>query len=172
MDARRAAEAHRRLSLPPPKVNTLVPTSREQAQTWRFTTTEPGEGWEKPEFDDSSWQQGEGGFGKEGTPGAVVRTEWKTPDVWIRRTFKLGDERWVQPQLEIHHDEDAAVYLNGQLVAELSGYTTDYALVPLDEKARGALKPGRNVLAVHCRQTRGGQYIDVGLVDVQEPPIP
>jgi hypothetical protein len=34
-------------------------------------------------------------------------------------------------------------------------------------KARALLKPGRHVLAVHCKQTGGGQYIDVGLVDIQ-----
>jgi hypothetical protein len=171
LDAKRLVEAHRRLSLPPPEVKTIIPTSRDQGQTWRFTTTEPEEGWQKADFDDSSWQEGEGGFGKEGTPGAVVRTEWNTSDIWIRRSFDLRDGQLVQANLDIHHDEDAKVYLNGRLVAELSGYTTDYMLLSLDAEARAALKPARNVLAVHCRQTGGGQYIDVGLSEVLEPPI-
>ena len=57
-------------------------------------------------------------------------------------------------------------------MAEPSGYTTDYVMISLDDEARAALKPGRNVIAVHCHQTGGGQYIDAGLVDVEEPPIP
>jgi hypothetical protein len=171
LDAKRLVEAHRRLSLPPPEVKTIVPTSRDQAQTWRFTTTEPKEGWQTADFDDSCWQEGEAGFGKKDTPGAVVRTEWTTPDIWIRRRFDLPHKPTAQVNLEIHHDEDAQVYVNGRLVAELSGYTRDYTLFSLDEEARAALKSGRNVLAVHCRQTGGGQYIDVGLVEVVEPPI-
>jgi hypothetical protein len=61
------------------------------------------------------------------------------------------------------------VYLNGVLVATLDGYTTSYELVPLDAAGRAALRPGTNTLAVHVRQTDGGQYIDVGLVEVIEP---
>ena len=44
---------------------------------------------------------------------------------------------------------------------------TNYETVRIKTKARQILKAGKHVFAVHCKQTGGGQYIDVGLVDVQ-----
>jgi len=166
MDAERVFQANRRLYLPPPLVRTLVPTSERAAQTWRYTTSDPGKGWQKEDFDDSAWQTGPGGFGTKGTPGSVVRTEWNTSDLWLRRSFELDDGAFTSLYLEIHHDEDAEVFLNGRPVAKLTGHTTAYGLVPLEPGARAALRAGPNVLTVHCRQTSGGQYIDVGLVDL------
>jgi hypothetical protein len=141
----------------------VIPTSREAAQTWRFTFEKPADGWEKPDFDDASWKQGSGGFGESTTPGSKVRTEWKSPDIWLRRTVELPSGSLEGLSLVIHHDEDAEVYLNGVQIASVKGFITDYALIPLDEKAAAAAKPGKNVLAVHCHQTGGGQYIDAGL---------
>ena len=168
MDVEKAAAANRRLYLPPPVVKTIVPTSQKQGQSWRYTTSKPGDGWQRAGFDDSDWQKGKGGFGTEGTPGAVVGTEWKSSDIWLRRTFELKSKKLSRPQLLIHHDEDAEVYINGRLIAKPDGYTSSYVQVRLDEKARRALKVGSNCLAVYCTQTTGGQYIDVGLVDVKE----
>jgi len=41
-----------------------------------------------------------------------------------------------------------------------------YEAVPIRSRAEDVLKPGRHLLAVHCKQTTWGQYIDVGLMDL------
>ncbi|MCS7310791.1 MAG: beta-galactosidase, partial [Armatimonadetes bacterium] len=147
----------------------LLPTSQQQAQRWRYTTTPPSEGWFLPDFDDSAWQEGEGGFGTPGTPGAVVRTLWSGKDIWIRRRFHLNQVDFQHLALLLHHDEDAEIYVNGKLVARVTGYLTGYAEHLATEALRQALRAGENVIAVRCRQTVGGQYIDVGIVGGNPP---
>jgi len=189
MDVDRAAATNRRLYLPPPEIKIVVPTSQSEGQKWKYTTFEPAAGWEQPDFNDSNWSVSEGGFGTETTPGSVVRTKWNKPDIWLRREFQLSQavlrgwkshgpifglnflsqtDKLSRACLLIYHDEDAEVYINGRLVTKLKGYTTDYVLVELDDEAIAALRPGPNCLAAHCRQTTGGQYIDIGLVEIVE----
>ena len=144
----------------------MAPASRGKAQTWRYTTSKPPDGWQKPDFDDSKWKTGPGGFGRKDTPGAVARTQWTTNDIYLRRTFTLAKGVKGDLQLLIRHDEDAQVYLDGKRVAAVGGYTSVYGTEPM--AGVGSLAAGRHALAVHCRQTRGGQYIDVGIVTVEE----
>jgi hypothetical protein len=163
------AKVNERIYLPPPTYKTIVPTSEKEPRTWKFTLEQPPEGWKNAVFDDSAWLEGAGGFGTEETPGAVVRTEWNTSDIWLRRTFHLEPGMMGKLKnllIRIHHDEDVEVYLNGFLAARLDGYTTDYQLQEMLCDASQALRPGKNVLAVHCHQEEGGQYIDVGLEQV------
>lgn len=70
----------------------------------------------------------------------------------------------------MHHDEDADIYLNGVLAASLRGYTVEYGDYEMRKEALEALRPGWNTLAVYCRQTVGGQYIDVGIVRASRTP--
>jgi hypothetical protein len=149
----------------PPEFRTVVPTSQEKAAVWRYTFTRPADDWFAAGFAASSWKEGPAGFGAAKTPGGVVRTEWKTPDIWLRREFAMPEGNRGNLHLLVHHDEDVEVYLNGVPAARAAGYTTEYETIPMSAGAKAALRPGRNVLAVHCLQTLGGQYIDVGLAE-------
>jgi hypothetical protein len=66
------------------------------------------------------------------------------------------------------HDEDIEIYINGVLAGTASGYNTGYMPLDITPKGLAALKPGKNVIAAHCHQTVGGQYIDVGIADIIE----
>lgn len=149
-----------------PREVVRVPTVESEPVTWRYVTEKPAAEWPQPGFADEAWQTGPGGFGIEGTPGSIVRTTWNSEQIWLRRLFN-----WEGPvprglMLRIHHDEAVKVYLNGVLAATAGGYTTGYTLMPLAGAAVAAIRPGENLLAVECRQTGGGQYIDVGLVEL------
>jgi len=151
-----------------PVLLTVAPTAQDEPVTWRYATRRPADGWFQPDFDAGAWLEGKSGFGTEGTPGAIVNTTWATPDIWLRREFTLPEGKWDNIGLKVHHDEDVETYINGVQAAAATGYTTAYESLPLNEAAKAALKPGKNLLAVHCRQTGGGQYIDAGLVNVTE----
>ncbi|MFC1726812.1 glycoside hydrolase family 2 TIM barrel-domain containing protein, partial [candidate division KSB1 bacterium] len=151
-----------------PEIKIVVPTSQKSGLTWKYTFEKPEDNWFDPDYDDSSWKTGKGGFGKQGTPGAVNRTEWTTENIWLRREFDFPSGQIQNLQLYIHHDEDADVYINGIPAAEISGYTTDYEESPISPEALAGIKPGRNSIAVYCKNARGGQYIDIGFVELVE----
>jgi hypothetical protein len=145
----------------PPTI--VVPTARENENiVWSYTIEKPADDWNKPDFDASSWKTGPGGFGTRMTPSSVVRTEWNSGDIWLRREINLEGNNLRDLTAMIHHDEDFELYINGVLAARRRGYTTDYEEIPLNNAGIQALKPGRNIIAIHCHQTSGGQYIDAG----------
>lgn len=154
----------------PPRVSEVIATSRHKPVVWRYTFEKPAGDWMRPEFDDGDWKRGAGGFGTAWTPGAVVGTTWNTPDIWLRRTVTLPTT--VDPsrlQLEVYHDEDVEIYLNGIHAASEPGYRVSYDPVEIRPAALAALKPGAAlVIAVSCHQTGGGQGVDVGLVEVDD----
>jgi hypothetical protein len=169
LDEKRATAAALRLYGPPPVIATLVADARQQPDiAWQYTADKPADGWERPGFDSSGWMKGVGGFGTAMTPGAVVRTEWKGRELWLRREIELpaGFDA-ARLYLQMHHDEDADVYLNGVKAISTTGYTRDYELFTMSAEARQALKPGKNLLAIRCVQRTGGQYIDAGIVEVK-----
>jgi hypothetical protein len=152
----------------------VVPTSEAAGQSWRFTTATPPSNWNTTGFNDSGWSVGNGGFGTAGTPGAIVRTTWNTSDIWLRRTFNPGALTPAQISnlvFRLHHDESAELFINGVQAATVTGFTTGYGFTPMTAAGRNAVVVnGNNVLAVHCHQTVGGQYIDAGIFGAVPPP--
>jgi putative heme-binding domain-containing protein len=153
----------------PLEIRILAATAESASIPSRFVISQPDGNWAAADYDDSSWTEAAGGYGSPGTPGGVIRTEWRSQNIWLRREFTLPDSSGLddksQLALRIHHDEDAEVYLNGVEVANLPRWTQGYTEIPLTREAVRALHPGSNIMAIHCRQNTGGQYIDAGLVE-------
>ena len=146
---------------------------------WKYTNSEPAEDWYTTDFDASSWKTGSAGFGGGG------RTSWTSSDIWIRRNFTINNfdaSRIQDLRLWLFHDEDAEIYINGKLTLKVTGYNTKYEQWPLLPEGLEALKldGSDNVIAIHCKQTTGGQFIDCGLKmrnyilnsDLQVEPMP
>jgi hypothetical protein len=131
---------------------------------WNYTTDKPATNWFQPGFDAPAWGQGLAGFGTVGTPGIFLNADWSTADIWMRRQFTLTAEDIPDIKLQVFHDEDVEVYLNGALALQEAGYITDYLEYNIPASVRSLLRPGENTIAVHCHQTTGGQGIDVGII--------
>ena len=165
---------HPEVALPTPEADSqvseiILPTSMTTGQPWEYSFTQPSDNWFEIAFDDSQWRKGDGGFGTQGTPGSKVRTPWKNADIWLRKDFRLTQIP-SQLSLKLHHDETTEIYLNGKRVAMLTGHVTEYITLDISDAASDVLQTGRNTLAVHCHQTGGGQYIDVGLISEDKSP--
>lgn len=142
----------------------LVPTAASEPTEWRYVTAKPAADWAAPGFGASAWKTGLSAFG-----GGYdhVHTPWTdTPgDIWMRRIFTLSAKPSRPLLIRMVHDEDAEVYLNGVLACRDSGFIGSYDDFAVDSKDAAAFHPGSNVIAVHCRQTTGGQVIDAGLAE-------
>ncbi len=152
----------------PPVVTEVVKTASESPSEWSYTTTRPKDNWFSDSFATDGWSKGKSGFGTEGTPNAIVNTKWSTSDIWMVKDIEVDSKLLPDLQWLIHHDEDTEVYVNGKLAVKFTGYTVKYKISPLSAEAKTLFKPGKNRIAVHCHQTAGGQFIDVGLAIVKK----
>ena len=155
----------------PPVIMTVRAHRRRTSRPpWRYTTQKPADDWFKPGFDDCAWKEGT----RRLRHARHARRASSAPsgtrrDIWLRREFTLPDgASSATCSSASTTTRTREVYLNGVLAADaarLHHRLRDRA--DSAPTAKAALKPGKNVIAVHCRQTGGGQYIDVGLVDAR-----
>lgn len=156
----------------PAALTTIVPTSQTVAQNWKYRFNQPSSGWTGTNYVETpaNWTNAPGGFGAGNPPNTagLVRTPWNTADIWLRRTFNPGNLTSQQRSnlfFLVYNDEDVEIYINGVLAGSATGYRTSYGLMTMTEAGRNAIVSNAdNLLAVHCHQTGGGQYIDAGIV--------
>lgn len=129
-------------------------------QPYRYTTNAPDAAWMTEGFNDAAWAEARAPFGTINHP----RTRWTTDNIWLRRTFEWDGLALKTAALVIFHDETTEVYVNGQQIWSRGGFNNAYESFEVTPTLRKALKPGRNTLAIHTRQTGGGQYIDLALL--------
>ena len=152
--------------LPPPRVLTIMPTADEEALSWHFSLNAPPSGWMNPDFNASAWPEGQGGFGTNGLPAAIMRTLWNGPDIWLRREVNLAPLSGHELRFRLYRSAEVQIYLNGVLAKSLPAGPNQYEVVTIRAAARSTIKPGKNVLAVHARPGSSGQFFDLGVVDL------
>lgn len=145
-------------------IDVLLPAGRDQAKVlWRWTTTDPGSGWESAAFKDMTWKEGLAPFGELPAGRVAGRTPWSAPELWLRKTLTLGPVvpgRW---RLEVLADDSAFVYVNGVLATEVPFTGGNYVSVDLSAEAAASLKQGHNIIAVHAVNTGGPGALDLAL---------
>ncbi|MFI5161334.1 MAG: glutaminase domain-containing protein [Sphingobacteriales bacterium] len=155
-------DTYRFMGKAPVIYKTVLPASDEDAYECKYTETKPVAGWATVKFDDSNWQNGTAPFTDNK---AAAKTLWTGKDIWIRRKFDLNDLSIDKLMLKLNHDDNIEVYLNDEKIFSKIGWTSDFELTPLSDAIRSKLKKEDNVLAIHCANTSGGAWLDVGLVD-------
>lgn len=141
----------------------LADARQGDQQQWNYTFDDPGQQWFEADYQPKDWKVGPAGFGVQGTPGAIVRTEWNTPTIWLRRQFDLPEiPKGIS--LTVHHDDYVQVWINGQFAYAQDGHISGYSVAPVS-RSTSLLRQGKNVIAVHCRKGETGQYVDVGILD-------
>ncbi|MDR3061060.1 MAG: DUF5127 domain-containing protein, partial [Dysgonamonadaceae bacterium] len=135
----------------------------EEIWTGAYTFTQPEPDWYLPGFNDKAWKRGKAAFGTKNA--TAVRTLWENPnrEIWLRREINLSKKDIAgRMYLNYSNDDDMEIYINGVEVLK-AGCCGDGKTIVLPEKAMQTLKPGRNVIALHCVNTAGEALADAGL---------
>ena len=159
-------KVYRFMGKEPVAYKTVVPAGDDDFYTCKYTNTEPAQGWQNPQFDDSAWKTGKAPFSDDASQGKTV---WSTKDIWVRRTFNYSKKEINKLFLKMHHDDDVEVYLNGEKINAGSGANGDLQMFALNDDVAGKLKDGENVLAMHCVNTGGAAWLDAGFADELKP---
>lgn len=147
--------------------NIILPASDDADYQFTYTESEPKSDWKNIDFNAAGWKSGAAPFGD---ISAGASTAWTTKDLWVRRTFELDNPDLKDLTLKLNHDDNVSVFLNGNLIYDFVGWTSNrFSHIPVKEAVLKSLKKGKNVLAIHIRNTVGGAWLDAGLTSSAVP---
>lgn len=142
---------------------TIVPAAAEELYPISYTKSQPKGDWTSFNYSSDEWKSGKAPIGN--FPNRE-QTLWETPDIWVRREFELKDiNKLGEIYLQMNHDDDCEIYVNGKEVYGKKGVAREYTYVLLKEKF--ILKKGKNVIAAHVKNTGGWASFDIGLAEKQ-----
>ncbi len=166
--ARQAAYERNEPMAPQPTVNTITAKWKvligavqdgKLSTLYRYSTETPPDGWLNEGFDDSAWKTGLAPFGN----GNHTRAEWKTPEIYFRKTFEYDGGDLKNGGVVIRHNDSTEIYINGQKILSVKG-SKGYYLCPVTEQMQKALKKGTNTIAVHSHEGGKGQWVDLAIL--------
>jgi serine/threonine protein kinase len=149
----------------------LVSEPQTVLAPWRFTNNKPASGWAAIEFPDADWQRVPIVHGATNYSPRSNRTVTPGTNLWLRRTFELADVPAGKLVFRLSRNHDAEIFINGIQAAPAVDWTDADILTPCSDAGRAALKPGGNVLAVHCQYADGGAPVEVGIYLMQDPSL-
>jgi hypothetical protein len=127
---------------------------------YKYATEKPTGDWIQEVFDDSAWKTGLAPFGN---GGGDTRTEWKTPEIYFRKTFAYDGGNLKNGAVVMHHNDNTEIYINGQKILGVTG-SKGYYMIMVTGPMNKALKKGPNTIAVHSHEGGRGQCIDLAIL--------
>ncbi len=137
---------------------TVLAAADEEHYHASYSTKKPAEGWKSLNFNQASWMTGKAPFGDD----QMAKTKWDTDEIFYRRKFSIAKKSAAKKYLKLSHDDNVVVYLNDQLIYKKEGWVHEYIYIPIPDDV---LKAGDNILAINCKNTAGGRFLDAGIVE-------
>lgn len=146
-----------------PRYKTIIPKAEQDKPHVKYTEESQDAAWKSLDFGDLDWKEGTLPISDNAS---LDGTLWESDNIWVRREFSLDQIDQDEPLfLKLHHDDNIEVYLNGTPVFKQDGWNHRFEYFDISAKAKGLLRTGNNVLAIHLKNTAGGRFLDFDLVN-------
>jgi len=143
--------------------SSLVPLVTNDPAAWRYSCAKPGENWSAFNFSALGWTAGPLRASSPYYSPRDDRSAAFQTNLWLRREFDVRDIPTGKLALLLNRNQDAEVFLNGIQITPPIDWSDSKMVVPCLPGASSALRAGRNVLAMHCRDADADTTIDLGI---------